>query len=125
MNKKLRKNSSVLAATMVLCASIGTSSFADEISTFALSKAFSGKNNIISGSEYTSGSKTFKTEDSQGTFTCWLNERFAGDSPDKNMLPGNDKHKSNRSTTLKLDGGTYYMRYEGASTNAKTLATFK
>ena len=120
LSKRLKKIGSTFAIGTIVASSLGTSIFADEISTYALiSKAFSGKSNIISSSVYTSGSRTYKTQDSQGGFSCRLTERFSGASPDRIIKI----HGSNASIKVSLSGWTYYIRYEGSTNNAKTLAS--
>ncbi|HBF5148580.1 TPA: hypothetical protein KQC97_001806 [Clostridioides difficile] len=120
LKKKIKKLGVTFAIGTMIVSSLGTSVFADEVSTYALiSKAFSGKNNIISSSVYTSGSRTFKTTDSQGGFSCRLTERFSGSSPDRIVK----RHEANASSKVSLSGGTYYIRYEGSTNNAKTYAT--
>lgn len=125
MRKNLLKKSAAFAAIAITLFSNGAmiTTFADspEPETYAttlISKAFSGKNNIISGAKYTSGFHSYTTTSSQGKFSCRLTERYAGSSPDKVIA----SHTGSKYSSRYLSGGTYYIRYEGNSHDAKTYA---
>lgn len=100
----------------LIFASIGTSSaFA---STNLIGQIFTGRSNAISDSTRTSGYHTFGTFDSAGKFSCRLTLRNPGSDPDKII----SIHSGNKKTLHLLNLKTYYIRYEGASNNARTIA---
>ena len=64
------------------------------------------------------GFHSYTTTSSQGKFSCRLTERYAGSSPDKVIA----SHTGSKYSSRYLSGGTYYIRYEGNSHDAKTYA---
>ena len=128
MRKNLLKKAGILTAIAItlLSNAQGVTAFADSpedqpvtYASTVLEQPFSGKNNTISGSIWANGYHTYTTNYSQGAFSCRLTERFSGTSPDRVV-------QSNTGSNVSLhylSGGTYYIRYEGNSDNAKTTAS--